>query len=421
MVDAMKILLSSHACEPHRGSEEGVGWNTAVESAKYCETWVLTRPQYRKAIEDELAVRPIPQLNFIYFEVSLFEHIHPWRFDHLSGQLHYYLWQIQAYFVAKKLHEEVQFSLIRHVTYVKYWSPSFLALLPPVFIWGPVGGAEAAPRTFWRDFSPYGKRYEFLRFIAQRIGELDPFTRLTAHRSALALATTKDTADRLKHLGVKCVEIFPETGLSLSDIEGLAVQPLPPEEPIRFLSLGRLLHWKGHHLSIKAFHEANIPNAEYWIVGTGAERQRLEALCQGLGLEGKVKFFGLLPRDETLEKLSKCHILVHPSLHDSGGWTCLEGMAARRPVICLDLGGPLVQVTEETGLKIPAHNPEQAIEDMAKAMIQLARDSDLRLRLGEAGHFRVKTKFNWLSIGYSMAETYQKSLSDCYVKNVEGT
>ena len=421
MVDTMKVLLSSHACEPNRGSEEGVGWNTAVESAKYCDTWVLTRPQYRKAIEDELIAKPIPRLNFVYFEVSLFEHVNPWKFDHLSGQLHYYLWQIQAYFVAKKLHEEVQFSLIRHVTYVKYWSPSFLALLPPVFIWGPVGGAEAAPRVFWRDFSPYGKRYEFFRFIAQRIGEIDPFTRLTARRSALALATTKDTAERLKYLGAKHVEVRPETGLSLSDIERLAGQSLPSIEPIRFLSLGRLLHWKGHHLSIKAFHKANISNAEYWIIGTGAERQRLEVLCQELDLEDKVKFLGLLPRDETLEKLSECHILVHPSLHDSGGWTCLEGMAARRPVICLDLGGPSVQVTEETGLKISAHDPEQTIEDMAEAMSRLAYDSDLRLRLGNAGHFRVKTKFNWSSIGFSMSEIYKKSLSDNCEKSTAGT
>src|SRR2546430_4418443 len=42
----------------------------------------------------------------------------------------------------------------------------------------------------------------------------------------------------------------------------------------------------------------------------------------------------------------------HPSLHDSGGWVCLEAMAAGRPVICLDLGGPGYQVTEESGIKI---------------------------------------------------------------------
>ena len=36
-----------------------------------------------------------------------------------------------------------------------------------------------------------------------------------------------------------------------------------------------------------------------------------------------------------LEKLAECDALAHPSLHDSGGWVCLEAMAAGRPVRAL--------------------------------------------------------------------------------------
>ena len=43
-------------------------------------------------------------------------------------------------------------------------------------------------------------------------------------------------------------------------------------------------------------------------------------------------------------------------------------MAAGRPVICLDLGGPGSQVTDEVGFKIPAHSPEQCIEGIAQVM-----------------------------------------------------
>jgi hypothetical protein len=38
----------------------------------------------------------------------------------------------------------------------------------------------------------------------------------------------------------------------------------------------------------------------------------------------------------------------------------------------LKLGGPAVQVTEETGIKVAAENPEQTVHDLAKAMIRLA-------------------------------------------------
>ena len=31
----MRILLSAFSCGPHRGSEEGVGWNWAIEAARH--------------------------------------------------------------------------------------------------------------------------------------------------------------------------------------------------------------------------------------------------------------------------------------------------------------------------------------------------------------------------------------------------
>ena len=98
------------------------------------------------------------------------------------------------------------------------------------------------------------------------------------------------------------------------------------------------MHWKGFHLGLRAFACANLPDAEYWILGDGAELNQLQILADNLGIAQRVKFWGKLSREETLNKLRDCHVLVHPSLHDSGGWVCLEAMAAGRPVICLDLG-----------------------------------------------------------------------------------
>lgn len=85
---------------------------------------------------------------------------------------------------------------------------------------------------------------------------------------------------------------------------------------------------------------------------------------------------------QALEKLAEVDVLVHPSLHDSGGYVVAEAMAAGRPVICLDLGGPALQVAEETGFKIPATTPEQVVAGMAQAMLWLARDDALRRRMG---------------------------------------
>lgn len=403
----MKILLSCFACEPGSGSEEGVGWNMALQTAKYNQTWVLTRTFYQDAIEAEISKNPIPNLHFVYIEPLNWKENFKGRQGGL--QLHYYLWQILAYMKARALHRQIGFDLARHVTYVKFWSPSFISLLPIPFIWGPVGGGEAAPKPFWRDFSLKAKIYETARDFGQRMGESDPFTRMTARRSVVTFVTTEDTAKRVRQLGAKNVQILSEAGLSKEEIATLAEYPMPANQPIRFISMGRLLHWKGYHLSVRAFAKANFPaDAEYWLLGDGPERARLQAMIEKLGVAERVKLWGRLPRQETLQKLGQSHILVHPSLHDSGGWTCLEGMAAGRPVICLDLGGPATQITDETGIKVPALNPEQAVEGLAEAMVRLASDAELRERMGEAGKKRVREFYDWDIKGKFFAQLYEE-------------
>ena len=98
------------------------------------------------------------------------------------------------------------------------------------------------------------------------------------------------------------MKIFSQVGLSQQEIQELEKFPTPPEQPIRFISVGRLLHWKGVHLGLRAFAEASVEQSEYWIVGDGPERQRLEALATDLGIANKVLFWGALPRAEPFLK-----------------------------------------------------------------------------------------------------------------------
>jgi glycosyltransferase involved in cell wall biosynthesis len=410
----MKVLLSAYSCEPGRGSEPGVGWNFAREIAKHHEVWVLTRTEESQtAIEAELARNPIPNLHFVYFTTPIFGQF--WKLGQSGAmQIHYYFWQIAAYFVGRRLHQEIGFDLVQHVTFVKYSSPSFLSLLPIPFVWGPVGGGESAPKPFWQYFNWKNKVYEILRILVRSIGENDPFTRITARRSAIAFSTTEDTAMRVRNMGCDRVQILSESGLSNEEIDLLAQVSKPDNSPVRFISMARLLHWKGLHLGLQAFAKAKLPDAEYWIVGDGLELERLQNLAASLGIAKQVKFWGRLPRQQTLERLGECHVLVHPSLHDSGGWVCLEAMAAGRPVICLDLGGPAQQVTCDTGFKIPAENVDQTIGDMATAMVEIAGDGELRVKMGQAGQKLVRQNYTWEAKGKLLSDLYQKILISEY-------
>jgi glycosyltransferase involved in cell wall biosynthesis len=406
----MKILLSAYACEPNRGSEPGIGWNMAQAIPKHHQVCVLTSNTHRAAIEAELAKNPIPNLKVAYFDPLGW--VYDWSQEGkrpLFGvHLHYYLWQIWAYFVGRSLHQAIQFDLVHHVTYGKYQSPSFLSLLPIPFVLGPVGGAELAPQPFWKDFSLKNKIYEILRATAQRVGEFDPFVKMTVRRSAIVWATTDDTAKRLHKLGAKSVEVMSALSLPALEINQLKQQSAVKEAPIRFISMGRLLHWKGFHLGLQAFAEANLPDAEYWILGIGPEQQRLEHLAKSLNIAHQIKFWDRLSREESLQKLGQSHVLVHPSLHDSGGWVCIEAMATGRPVLCLNLGGPGEMVTDEVGIKVLAQTPEQAIQDLAEAMNKLAHDSELRDRMGQAGQQRIQEVYSLESQEQRFTQIYQE-------------
>ncbi|MDD1415884.1 glycosyltransferase family 4 protein, partial [Dolichospermum sp. ST_con] len=115
---------------------------------------------------------------------------------------------------------------------------------------------------------------------------------------------------------------------------------------------------------------------------------------------------------------SECMVLIHPSLHDSGAGVCLEAMAAGRPVICLDLAGPAVQVASDTGFKVAASTPEQAVRELSQAIARLARDGNLQQRMGEAGRKRVSELFNWEVKGRDLANLYEEIITQSQVKTL---
>ena len=409
----MKILMSAYACEPTKGSEPSVGWNQVQQAARIHEVWVVTRSNNRRAIDEALALDPLPNVHWIYFDLPRWASF--WKKGIRGMRTYYYCWQFGAYLTARELHRQVHFDVAHHVTFVNYWMPIFLPLLPVPFVWGPVGGGESAPRHLRRALSLRGRIYEAFRDCGRKLGEMNPLVRLTARRAAVALAATEQTEKRLQALGCKNVSILSQVALPQHELLELLALPLPASrKPFRVLSLGRLLHLKGWDFGLQAFARFHslYPDSEYWIAGDGPERKRLRRMTQELGLEDKVRFWGTVPRARVFEMLGECDVLLFPCLHDSGGWASVEAMAAGRPVICLDLGGPALQVTDATGIKIPAIAPEQVVTDLTIALSELSIDMPRRMRLGEQGRERVRREFNWEKKGEDLARIYSQIIGE---------
>jgi glycosyltransferase involved in cell wall biosynthesis len=398
------VLISAYACEPGKGSEPGIGWSIAREAARHHDVWVITRANNRPRIEAELAREAVPSLQVVYFDLPGWARW--WKRGARGTQLYYHLWQLGVVGVARRLHGEHRFDVAQHATFGRYWVPSLLCRLPIPFVWGPVGGGESAPTTLWSDAGPRGRVEEAVRAAARWLGEHDPLVRETARRAAIGLAVTSETAERLRALGTREVMLYSAMGLRREDMAELLDLPEPAESPMRFVSIGRMLAWKGFHAGLRAFAAADIAGAEYWLVGDGPALPRLRRLADALGVGDRVRFCGAVPRTEALAILARSHALVHPSLHDSGGWVCLEAMSAGRPVICLALGGPAEMVTADTGILVPAESVAQMHRDLTQALVRMAEDAPFRRRLGAAARRRAVERYVWQTKGAQLADLY---------------
>ena len=108
-------------------------------------------------------------------------------------RIYYYLWQIKAWRVARRLHKEMGFDIAHHVTFGNDWIASYIgAFLPVPFICGPVGG-QRTPRQLWSEYTAYGRFAEAARNIAQWFGRRDPdfAAARSGRRGPSSSATTK--------------------------------------------------------------------------------------------------------------------------------------------------------------------------------------------------------------------------------------
>src|SRR6266851_8896447 len=116
----LKVLMSAYACEPHKGSEPEVGWQWALQMARFHDVTVLTRANNRLSIEAELALlagrQPLPK--FVYHDRS--GALLDLKFRSRTIKWYYLLWQRSARDVIERLDEARPFDLMHHVTFAAF-------------------------------------------------------------------------------------------------------------------------------------------------------------------------------------------------------------------------------------------------------------------------------------------------------------
>jgi len=171
------------------------------------------------------------------------------------------------------------------------------------------------------------------------------------------------------------------------------------------LFVGRLRYYKGLDFLIAALAQLPAP-AQVLIVGTGPERQRLQAQVQAANLGQRVHFLDDVSDADLPAVYAAADLFVLPShlRSEAFGIVQLEAQAAGLPIVCTELGTGTSYVTQHgvTGFVVPPADPAA----LARAIAVLLANPDPARRMGEAGRARVQREFSHTRLLERMEEVY---------------
>lgn len=205
----------------------------------------------------------------------------------------------------------------------------------------------------------------------------------------------KDSSKLIKIApGIDTEHFKPSDSALLRQAHGIAGRP-------SIISVGRLVHRKGQDRLIEAMPQIlrEIPDAVLVFVGEGPHQKTLDALVDKYDLRNHVKFIGRIPYPELPRYIGMGDIFAMPSrsrlfgLEVEGlGIVYLEASACGLAVVGGASGGaPDAVRSGETGFVVDGNN----VGDIAARIIELLKDKNLRLAMGQAGRKWAIDQWRW--------------------------
>lgn len=191
---------------------------------------------------------------------------------------------------------------------------------------------------------------------------------------------------------------------------------LDPDQEIanRVLFIGFLRAVKRPDLALKAFALAReqVPELSLHFAGAAVDpllKAQLQEFVDSNQLGQQVKFLGQLSEAQVLEAYQKMSILLLTSELETSAMAILQAMAAGKPVVATAVGGvPFLVDDGRTGILAGSNSAEQ----LAQALVTLARDADLRRRMRQAARSEALDRFKTDAVASKTFAMYQEMLKD---------
>lgn len=149
-------------------------------------------------------------------------------------------------------------------------------------------------------------------------------------------------------------------------------------EKIVYIFVARFMKQKNHALLLESFSKAleKVKNIKLMLVGDGELRQDIEQQAAALGITKDVEFIGNV--SNVNDYLAKANVFVMSSAYEGLPLSILEAMAAGLPIISTNVGG-IADIVTNNGILTENGNSEE----LSDAIVKLAKDSELRNKLGK--------------------------------------
>lgn len=145
------------------------------------------------------------------------------------------------------------------------------------------------------------------------------------------------------------------------------------QDAMAFLVLGRVSRIKGQDIAVKAFAEAaaKMPGSVLAVVGRSDYEPEfldgMKRIIRDAGLEDRVVFTGMIPRDDVIAFLKTSDVMLAPVRFMNSGAVIVEAWAAGTPVIQSDAVDPDLIEQGVNGWRFPSEQPSVLAERMLEA------------------------------------------------------
>lgn len=128
----------------------------------------------------------------------------------------------------------------------------------------------------------------------------------------------------------------------------------------------------------------------------------------GEHLNKEIRFVDNVPFEQMKDFYDGFDVLMNCSLRDSGCFVVIEAMSRGLPVICVNTGGPKVNTTRDSAIKIEPAPLHEMIKYTSDAIRILADDKEKREHMGREARGRALETFTLDARTKQMNEYYEK-------------